>query len=200
MNEHYQANERSGSLPPPLGVSCPPQTPPVPPSTSELTGSAWSLFQVTRRYLLGHRHLLKGLLAISLGLFPLPGVAQSTFPTESDIIIIGPPIPWPYPRPLPQRETVRVEFDAEGRDWGAVYLDGRLIYRPHNFNRQEIIHLRPGGYRLEITGVVRADLWASGYLDIGRDNSQIVVIRFSKTGGVQVSGSPYVWIPDETTP
>lgn len=101
----------------------------------------------------------------------------------------------PYPR-SPEVEPVRVEFDARGSDWGAVYLNNRLIYRPHNFDRQETLYLPPGGYRLEITGVVRSDRWASGYLDLGRDNSQLVVIRFSKSEGITVSGSPYVWIPD----
>jgi hypothetical protein len=147
-------------------------------------------------------------LVASLGLLPaIPSapLSQASLPQPiqslaSRIIIIHTPspwpYPWPYPVPVPAEERVRVEFDALGTDWGAVYLDGRLIYRPHNFNRQHTVHLRPGGYRLEITGVVEFDRWASGYLDIGRDNSQIVVIRFSKTGGVSVSGRPEVWIPD----
>jgi hypothetical protein len=139
---------------------------------------------------------LQLLIITSLAILPLPTLAQPTASAEADIII-HPPIFWPYPRPIPRREPVRIEFDAQGTDWGAVYLDGRLIYRPHNFNRQETLYLQPGGYYLEVTGVVRSDLWASGYLDIGRDDSRIVVVRFSKTGGIQVSGGPYVWIPDE---
>jgi hypothetical protein len=102
----------------------------------------------------------------------------------------------PYPYPEPESEQVRIEFDAQGDEWGAVYLNNRLVYRPHNFDRQETLYLPPGGYRLEITGVVRSDVWASGYLDLGRDSSRLVVVRFSKTEGVAVSGSPYVWIPD----
>lgn len=102
----------------------------------------------------------------------------------------------PYPYPEPESEQVRIEFDAQGDEWGAVYLNDRLVYRPHNFDRQETLYLPPGGYRLEITGVVRSDVWARGYLDLGRDSSRLVVIRFSKTEGVAVSGSPYVWIPD----
>ncbi|MBD1915512.1 MULTISPECIES: hypothetical protein [Cyanophyceae] len=102
----------------------------------------------------------------------------------------------PYPRPEPESEQVRIEFDARGDDWGAVYLNNRLVYRPHNFDRQETLYLPPGGYRLEITGVVRSEIWASGYLDLGRDSSRLVVIRFSKTEGITVSGGPYVWIPD----
>lgn len=125
---------------------------------------------------------------------------QAIQPLANRVIIIRRPSPWPhpwpYPVPVPTEQRVRVEFDALGTEWGAVYLDGRLIYQPHNFNRQHTVQLRPGGYRLEVTGVVRSDLWASGYLDIGRDNSNIVVVRFSRAGGVSVSGSPYVWIPD----
>lgn len=102
----------------------------------------------------------------------------------------------PYPPPAPETEQVRVEFDARGTDWGSVYLNNRLVYHPHNFDRQETLYLPPGGYRLEITGVVRSDVWASGYLDLGRDSSRLVVIRFSKAEGITVSGSPYVWIPD----
>ncbi len=116
---------------------------------------------------------------------------------QSPVIIRQPPIIIvPYPRPNPQQEQVRVEFDARGRDWGAVYLNNRLVYRPHNHDRQKTLYLPPGGYRLEITGVVRSDVWANGYLDLGRDSSRLVVIRFSKAEGVTVSGSPYVWIPD----
>jgi hypothetical protein len=133
---------------------------------------------------------------------PLPSAPPRVEAIANRVIIIRTPTPWPqsypypYPVPIPAQETVRVEFDALGTDWGAVYLDGRLIYRPHNFDRQKTIRLPPGGYRLEITGVVSSDVWASGYLDIGRDSSQIVVVRFSRAGGVSVSGSPYVWIPD----
>ena len=112
--------------------------------------------------------------------------------------ILGQPsiIILPYPPQAPETEQVRVEFDAQGTEWGSVYLNNRLVYRPHNFDRQETLYLPPGGYRLEITGVVRSDVWASGYLDLGRDSSRLVVIRFSKAEGITVSGSPYVWIPD----
>jgi hypothetical protein len=148
--------------------------------------------------------------ALTLSWIPLV-TAQEDPPVQSDRIIrsnrviirqpsivVGQPsiIILPYPRPNLETEQVRVEFDARGTEWGSVYLDNRLVYRPHNFDRQQTIYLPPGGYRLEISGVVRSDVWASGYLDLGRDSSRLVVIRFSKTGGVTVSGSPYVWIPD----
>ncbi len=100
------------------------------------------------------------------------------------------------PHQRPETTQVRVELDAQGHDWGTVYLNGRVVHQPGNFNRRRTLYLPPGGYRLEVTGVVRSDRWASGYLDLGRDSSRIVVVRFSKTEGVTVSGSPYVWIPD----
>ncbi|MGB3135612.1 MAG: hypothetical protein WBG38_12375 [Nodosilinea sp.] len=142
-------------------------------------------------------------LAIGLGLWDPSALAQGDTAqpdraiSSSQRVIIRQPsvILVPYPRP-PEVEPVRVEFDARGRDWGAVYLNNRLVYRPHNFDRQETLYLPPGGYRLEITGVVRSERWASGYLDLGRDDSRLVVIRFSKAEGITVSGSPYVWIPD----
>lgn len=102
------------------------------------------------------------------------------------------------PYPVPSSDTrIRVELDAQGSEWGTVYLNGRVVHQPGNFDRQRTLYLPPGGYRLEVTGVVRSDRWASGYLDLGRDSSRLVVVRFSKTGGVSVSGSPYVWIPDQ---
>ena len=132
-------------------------------------------------------------------------VAQQAPPADADMdgrhrqptTIIRSPVVWPYPYPTSTQHRVRVIFEAQGSDWGAVYLDDRLIYRAYNHNRQESIQVRPGGYRLEITGVARSDVWASGYLDLGRDHSRLVVIRFSKDHGVQVSGDPYVWIPDQ---
>lgn len=119
-----------------------------------------------------------------------PVVIQPS-PINSTVIIVP-------PHPLPRREDtqIRVELDAQGSDWGTVYLNDRVVHRPGNFDRRRTLYLPPGGYRLEVTGVVRFDRWASGYLDLGRDNSRIVVVRFSKTEGVTVSGSPYVWIPD----
>jgi hypothetical protein len=126
---------------------------------------------------------------------------NSSHPSQGrSTIIIRPPIIWPYPYPTyptSNRQRVRVVFEALGSDWGAVYLDDRLIYRPHNHNREKSVYIQPGGYRLEVTGVVRSDVWASGYLDVGRSDANLLVIRFSKTGGVQVVGDPYVWVPDQ---
>lgn len=112
-------------------------------------------------------------------------------PVNPTVIILP-----PYPAPRREETQVRVELDARGREWGTVYLNGRVVHRPGNFDRQKTLYLPPGGYRLEVTGVVRSDLWASGYLDLGRDSSRLVVVRFSQAEGVSVSGSPYVWIPD----
>ncbi len=113
-------------------------------------------------------------------------------PVNPTVIILP-----PYPVPRREETQIRVELNAQGREWGTVYLNGRVVHRPGNFDRQTTLYLPPGGYRLEVTGVVRSDLWASGYLDLGRDSSRLVVVRFSQADGVSVSGSPYVWIPDQ---
>lgn len=116
-------------------------------------------------------------------------------------VIIRQPTVWPYPSRdifvYPDRvERVRVQFVAQGDDWGAVYLDGRLLFQPHNFNRRQEFMLRRGAYLLEVTGVVRSDLWARGYLDVGRDDANALVVVFSKTGGVRIVGDQNAWLPE----
>lgn len=111
-------------------------------------------------------------------------------------LIIYPTVILPYPYPIPQQEKVRVRFVAEGQEWGAVYLDDRLLYRPSNFNRQQEFLLEEGAYHLRVTGVVSFDVWDSGYLDVGRGDSGALQVIFSKTGGIRVIGDPYAWLPD----
>lgn len=101
----------------------------------------------------------------------------------------------PRGRRYPRREVL-VRFLASGDDWAAVYLDGRLLFRANNTRRDQRVTLDEGAYHLEITGVSRLDVWDSGYLDLGRDNANIVVIRYGKNSGVRVSGDADTWIPD----
>ncbi|MEO1402042.1 MAG: hypothetical protein AAFV72_12450 [Cyanobacteria bacterium J06635_1] len=96
----------------------------------------------------------------------------------------------------PIERTVVLEFVAPGQEWANVSLDGRRVFTPRNFNRRERLELEPGAYYLEITGVDRFETWSTGYLDIGRDDSSVVVVTFSRENGVRVSGDPYTWIPD----
>lgn len=126
---------------------------------------------------------------------PQKTVIAPTADALKNRIIINAPIIIPYPT-APARERVRVQFVAQGDDWGAVYLDDRLLYQPTNFNRRQEFRIDQGGYRLVITGVSRFDVWASGYLDVGRDDASVLVVTFSKNGGVSVAGDPYAWIPD----
>lgn len=97
---------------------------------------------------------------------------------------------------VPEERTVLVEFVAPGQEWSNVSINGRRVFTPRNFNRRETIELEPGAYYLEITGFDRFETWSTGYLDIGRDDSNVVVVTFSRDSGVQVSGDPYTWIPD----
>lgn len=126
---------------------------------------------------------------------PFSPVMAQTADALKNRIIINAPIIIPYPT-TPARERVRVQFVAQGDEWAAVYLDDRLLYQPTNFNRRQEFRINQGAYRLVITGVSRFDVWASGYLDVGRDDSNVVVVTFSKNGGVSVGGDPYAWIPD----
>lgn len=130
-------------------------------------------------------------LAAQPTLRPLVGASQ---PLRLKDIIINAPII--LPQPAPARQRVRVQFVARGQEWAAVYLDDRLLYRPGNFNRREEFWLTEGAYRLRITGVNRFEVWASGYLDVGRDDASILIVTFSKAGGVSVAGDPYAWLPD----
>lgn len=146
-----------------------------------------------------------GGLGLLLGLagLPLAGTAAAQSPLRplagsqqlrlKDIIINAPII---LPQPAPAQQRVRVQFVAQGEEWAAVYLDDRLLYRPGNFNRREEFWITEGAYRLRITGVNRFEVWASGYLDVGRDDANILVVTFSKAGGVSIVGDPYAWISD----
>ncbi len=95
----------------------------------------------------------------------------------------------------PVREVV-VEFVALGDDWASVYLNGERVLVQRNFNRREQLVLREGAYYLEIAGITRFNPWAAGYLDVGRSQSNILVVVFSKEGGIQSVSDPLAWIPD----
>ena len=99
-----------------------------------------------------------------------------------------------YERRRPVREQVTVEFIALGDEWANVYVDGRRILSAHNTNRRKRFTFPEGAYELKITGVDYFDIWAEGYLDVGRDDTNIIVVRFSERG-VRVSGDPHAWIP-----
>lgn len=144
-------------------------------------------------------YIFKGIVG-GLALAIAPGLIQALAPDmaaiKQDIIIHG-PVLWPYPA-RPSEEKVRVQFVAEGNEWGAVYLDDRLLYRPQNFNRRQEFRLERGAYYLHITGVDFTEIWASGYLDVGRNDSRALIVVFSQENGLQVVGDPYAWLPDVT--
>lgn len=90
---------------------------------------------------------------------------------------------------------VLVELVARNNEWGNVWIDGKNVFSPQNFNRRQTVYLCPGGYRVIITGVSQSDIWASGYLDVGRTN--VLIIAFSKKGIIEVKGDPKAWLADE---
>lgn len=138
-----------------------------------------------------------GLLALSL---QAAKSVSTSAPVEiaplqlADVIINAPIII--NPGEVEAKREVVVDFIGLGRDWGTVYLNGQVLYRPQNHNRRQQFLLEEGAYYLEITGIVRSERWASGYLDVGRLDANVLVVRFSKRGGVYVVGDPYAWIPD----
>lgn len=101
-----------------------------------------------------------------------------------------------YERRRPEeRRRVTVDFIAQGDEWANVYVNGRRIFSPANSNRRRRFTFREGAYDIKITGVDFFDVWAEGYLDVGRDDTNIIVVRFSERNGVRVSGDPYAWVP-----
>ncbi|NER79758.1 MAG: hypothetical protein F6K42_09275, partial [Leptolyngbya sp. SIO1D8] len=133
---------------------------------------------------------------------PTETANNPTIPQVADVTINVPVVIPHYPVivvPRREREEARevtVQFTAQGNDWATIYLNNRLLFRASNTRRNYTVTLEPGAYYLEITGVSRFEVWGSGYLDVGRDDSNIVVVRYSKNGGIQVAGDPYAWIPD----
>ncbi len=100
------------------------------------------------------------------------------------------------PRDRHIRRDVTVRFIAQGDDWASIYLDGRLLFRANNTRRDHTVTLEPGAYYLEVTGVTSFDRWDSGYLDVGRNDTNVIVVRYGPTSGVRVAGDPYTWLPD----
>ncbi|MEL6249337.1 MAG: hypothetical protein AAFR15_15175, partial [Cyanobacteria bacterium J06627_15] len=87
------------------------------------------------------------------------------------------------------------EFYAPGDEWANISLNGRRVFQPRNADRRHRVRVQPGAYYLEVTGFDRFDVWSTGYLDVGRNDSNVVVVTVTQRG-VQVSGDPYTWIPD----
>ncbi|MBD2094630.1 hypothetical protein H6F90_05630 [Trichocoleus sp. FACHB-591] len=113
--------------------------------------------------------------------------------------------PWGYPgyphggniiivQPQQVQPPVLVEFDALGKDWGSVWINGEEVYRPKLYNRRQVLNLAPGSYRVVLTGITKYDVWSAGYLNVGRTGTLRVV--FSKTNGVYVQGDPSAWLGD----
>jgi hypothetical protein len=153
------------------------------------------------------RSLVGALLAVSTAWLTTGAKLPTTPPIQmqslhlADITIQVPIVIPGYPViVVPRREvepSVTVRFMAEGNDWASIYLDGRLLFRANNTRRDHTVQLDPGAYYLEVTGVTSFDRWAAGYLDVGRNDANVVIVRYGKDSGVRVAGDPYVWLPDQ---
>jgi len=153
------------------------------------------------------RSRLFAALAASAALFTTGATLPTTTPIRAqsldlaDITIRVPVIIPGYPVIVVPRDRaierdVTVRFIAQSDDWASIYLDGNLLFRAGNTRRDYTVTLDSGAYYLEVTGVTRFDVWDSGYLDVGRDDANVVVVRYSKDSGVRVAGDPYAWLPD----
>ncbi len=144
---------------------------------------------------------LLGAAIATLGSAAYPGSASVPVIQQAGLIIYVPGDVPDYPvivlpRRSSERQQVTVRFIAEGDDWATISLNSRPLFKAFNTNRDYTVQLDPGAYYLEISGVTRFDRWYSGYLDVGRDQSNIIVIRYGKNTGIRVSGAPGVWLPD----
>ncbi|MGF1459863.1 MAG: hypothetical protein ACFBSG_12655 [Leptolyngbyaceae cyanobacterium] len=152
-----------------------------------------------RRWLLPLVAIAPWLMSGAAGNAAPPIAAQSL--ELADITIKVPVIIPGYPVIVVPRDRiadreVTVRFVAQDEDWASIYLDGRLLFRAGNTRRDYTVELDPGAYYLEITGVTRFEVWDSGYLDVGRSDANVVVIRYGQATGIQVAGDPYAWLPD----
>lgn len=135
---------------------------------------------------------------LGVGLTLVPEMLPTqTSPAKADVIINAPIIiqGGGHGHRVQEEDTVLVEFVAPGQEWANVRLNGRRVFEPRNFNRRQRLRLEPGAYYLEITGFNRFEVWSTGYLDVGLNDSNVMVVTFSKDRGVSVS-NPYAWIPD----
>jgi hypothetical protein len=127
---------------------------------------------------------------------PLQPITLADVSIQVPVVIPGYPVIIIPRRRVEAQPDVLVRFIAQGDDWASIYLDGRLLFRANNTRRDYNLELEPGAYHLEITGTTRFDSWDSGYLDVGRNDSNIIVIRYGRESGIRVSGDSNVWIPD----
>ncbi|MCS6812413.1 MAG: hypothetical protein NZ772_02405 [Cyanobacteria bacterium] len=129
----------------------------------------------------------------------LAGIGTAlTSPALAQIIIAPPPVIIVPPDVVivpPEKRPVLVEFEALGKDWGSVWVNGQELVTFRNFNRRQAIALKPGAYRIVVTGTTRMDVWDAGYLDVSKDTN-IIRIRVAKGYRLMPVSQPQVWLPD----
>ncbi|MEO1123997.1 MAG: hypothetical protein AAFX95_07935 [Cyanobacteria bacterium J06639_16] len=145
--------------------------------------------------------LMGGVLAIATG---AAAIAANTSSSSALAGAIEPiqladvNIYFPFPTiPEEPRRQVVVEFVGLGTEWAMIYLNDQRVASMGTHDRRQRLLLTEGAYRLQITGVTRFDTWATGYLDVGRSDANVIVVTFSpQQGVVGVGGDPLAWIPD----
>lgn len=140
-------------------------------------------------------HLLMLMLAtVGIPSINTLGLWLKPTPAQAQVIVNPPVIVLP---PVPEKRYVLVDFEVLGQDWGSVWVNGVEVYQFRNFNRRQVLRLKPGAYRIVVTGATRFDIWDAGYLDVV-DDTNIVRVSLSKTGGAVVPNRPQLWLPDRT--
>ncbi|MDV3352729.1 hypothetical protein D0962_24555 [Leptolyngbyaceae cyanobacterium CCMR0082] len=92
---------------------------------------------------------------------------------------------------------VTVEIVAQGDEWADVYIDNRRLFSPRTLNRSKKFQFEAGIYDIRVHSATNYfDRWVDGSLEISDANgaSSTVVLRFSETGRVRVSGRYHTWI------
>lgn len=154
---------------------------------------------------------------LKLGLAALLGSAVTPFlinylatPTTAETLISGAIINYPSALTVEEHDhsdeddhhdraerKVTVEIVARGDEWADVYIDDRRLFSPRTLNRSETFQLETGIYDIRVHSATNFfDRWADGSLEISdaEGASSTVVLSFSETGRVRISGRYHNWI------
>lgn len=94
-----------------------------------------------------------------------------------------------------EKRDVIVKLIVRGDEWANVYVDGRRIFSPRVTRRSREFIFEEGVYDIRVTSADLFEVWAEGYLEVDRKDGRNIILSFSETGRVRVSGDSDRWIP-----